>query len=126
MTRVTMWANIVMQYWHLQQWPTTDTTDNGGDFGCGNIDLEAVVEVFDPAVVIVVVVPAAVVEALAGMEAWVLLLLQMVVWRYWHWRQCHKYRPAVLGNTRHGVVAVNGDFGADDRMTGIKVWHRQW
>ncbi len=43
----------------------------------------------------------------------------MVVWRYWHWWQCHRYCSAVLGNTRDGVVAVNGDFG--DRMTGIKV-----
>jgi len=65
---MTMRANIVMQYWHLRQRPTTDTTDGGGDFGNGNIDLEAVVEVFGPAAVIVVVVLAAVVEVLAGMQ----------------------------------------------------------
>jgi len=55
---MTMRANIVMQYWHLRQRPTTDTTDGGGDFCCRIIDLEAVVEVIGPAVVMVVVVPA--------------------------------------------------------------------
>jgi len=83
--------------------------DGGGNFGDG---LEALVENFGPAVM-VVEVPAAAVEALAqhaAMEAWVFLPLQMMlVWRYWHWRPCHRYTEQ--------VAALHGGIGADDRMT---------
>jgi len=72
------------------------TTDSGGDYGDGRSDgngLEAVVVVFAPAVVMVVVATAAAVDVLAQqavMEACVLLP------RHWHWRQCHRYFLAAL------------------------------
>jgi len=65
-----------------------------------NIGLEAVVEVL---------------ARHAVMESWVLLPLQMVlVWRYWHWQQCHRYCLAVQCWEIHGmaqVAAVHGGIG---------------
>ena len=82
---MTMRANIVMQYWHLRQRPTTDTTDGGGDFCCRIIDLEAVVEVIGPVAVMVVVVPASSGGGLGQQMVVEILAMEILIWKQW-WR----------------------------------------
>jgi len=119
-----MWANIVNAVLAPAAAANEHigTTDGGGYLSNGrsgeNISLDAVLEVFGPVAVMAL---AAVVELLAWhavMDAWVLLPLQMVlVWRYWHWQQCHSYCLAtwylvqvatVHGGSRYGTGSSDG------------------